>query len=505
MSQLPVAVIGAGPVGLAAAAHLISRGETPVIIEMGASPAANIRKWAHVRMFSPFQYNVDPASVALLEAAGWQMPDPDHLPTGADMLRDYLEPLANLPQIKANLRLNTKVVSIARAGYDKVKTARREDAPFLLHLQCNDGSEDQIYAKAVIDASGTYGNPNPLGGSGVPALGEKALSTNIFYGIPDVLGADHSRYTDKRVLVVGSGHSAFNALLDLAARLDVAQITWVTRRTNLRQLYGGGTNDQLPARGSLGQRLRAVVESGRVQLVNGYSIARLVKTPAGIVASNGTTDLDPVDEIVVATGLRPDLSIEQELRLAIDPALESVAALADVIDPNVHSCGSVPPHGAEQLLQPEKDFFIVGMKSYGRAPNFLMLTGYEQVRSVVAALVGDWESARQVHLVLPETGVCSTDFASEGAASCCTTASVEVVEVAAAASASCCNTASAEAVADAASASGCCTPISAAEQATSGACCAPATDLIQIGNSSGGCGCGSTTSAPIQLLDNVRA
>ena len=42
-------------------------------------------------------------------------------------------------------------------------------------------------------------------------------------------------------------------------------------------------------------------------------------------------------------------------------------------------------------------------------PTFLTLTGYEQVRSIVAALVGDWDAARRVELELPETGVCSTD------------------------------------------------------------------------------------------------
>jgi hypothetical protein len=109
------------------------------------------------------------------------------------------------------------------------------------------------------------------------------------------------------------------------------------------------------------------------------------------------------------------------LRLDLDPAVEAPAALAPLIDPNVHSCGSVPPHGAEQLKHPETYFYTVGMKSYGRAPTFLLLTGYEQVRSVVAAIAGDWESARNVELVLPETGVCSTNTADTNSASCCGT------------------------------------------------------------------------------------
>jgi hypothetical protein len=51
--------------------------------------------------------------------------------------------------------------------------------------------------------------------------------------------------------------------------------------------------------------------------------------------------------------------------------------------------------------------FTRSIKSYGRAPTFLLLTGYEQARSVVAAISGDYKSADQVALVLPESGVCS--------------------------------------------------------------------------------------------------
>jgi hypothetical protein len=139
-----------------------------------------------------------------------------------------------------------------------------------------------------------------------------------------------------------------------------------------------------------------------------------------LVGEDGAT-VGPVDEIVCATGFRPDLGLTRELRLDLDSAVEAPSALAPLIDPNVHSCGSVPPHGAEELKHPESDFYTVGMKSYGRAPTFLLLTGYEQVRSVVAAIAGDWESARDVQLVLPETGVCSTSTPKGEAAACCGT------------------------------------------------------------------------------------
>jgi hypothetical protein len=95
----------------------------------------------------------------------------------------------------------------------------------------------------------------------------------------------------------------------------------------------------------------------------------------------------------------------------VDPILGSTRALAPLIDPNHHSCGTVPAHGEAELTHPEAGYYAVGVKSYGRAPTFLMATGYEQVRSVVAALAGDWEAARDVQLDLPKTGVCSTDLA----------------------------------------------------------------------------------------------
>jgi hypothetical protein len=127
--------------------------------------------------------------------------------------------------------------------------------------------------------------------------------------------------------------------------------------------------------------------------------------------------------VIGATGFRPDLSLLGELRLDLDDRVEAARALAPLIDPNVHSCGSVPPHGVDELTHPDDGVYVVGMKSYGRAPTFLLRTGYEQVRSIAAALAGDWEAARRVELVLPETGVCngppSGEPATGAAASAC--------------------------------------------------------------------------------------
>jgi hypothetical protein len=410
--DLPVAVIGAGPVGLAAAAHLVSRGETPLVLEGGSGVGASVRQWAHVRLFSPWRYLVDPVARGMLEAAGWEMPEEDRTPTGGELVERLLEPLAELPGISGHIRLGAHVEAVTRLGFDKVKSVGREGAPFELVVRDAAGERQRVLARAVIDASGTYTDPNPLGASGLPVEGELENAGRIHYGIPDALGVQRERYGGRKVLVLGSGHSAFNALLDLAHLQEeepTTQVVWAIRRQQEGQMFGGGSNDALPARGSLGLRLRSLVASGKIGLRKGFRASRIRSGEGALVVEGDGMEVGPIDEIVVATGYRPNLGMTRELRLALDPWLEAPAQLAPLIDPNVHSCGTVYPHGAVELAHPEADFYTVGMKSYGRAPTFLLLTGYEQVRSVVCMLSGDERGAREVKLVLPETGVCSTD------------------------------------------------------------------------------------------------
>jgi thioredoxin reductase len=430
-SSLPVVVIGAGPVGLAAAAHVLERRLTPLVFEAGASAGAGIRRWGHVRMFSPWRYNVAAPAAALLELGGWVRPDGDRYPTGRELVEQYLEPLAGTPDLAPHIRFGRRVVAVSRQDHDLMKDAGRDAAPFLVRVAAADGEHD-VLAQAVIDASGTIDTPGPLGASGLPARGERAAADHVFYGIPDLLGAERARYAGKRVLVVGSGHSALNALLDLArlAEDDAAtHITWAIRRPAIGSLLGGSRADQLEERGKLGHRVRALLDAGRLDLVTGFRLEALTRTGDGFVASAGSRRLRAVDEIVAATGFRPDWSILAELRLDLDAAVQSPRALAPLIDPNLHSCGTVRPHGAEELKHPDANLYAIGMKSYGRAPTFLMLTGYEQARSVVAAIAGDWDAARRVELVLPETGVCSTDGEHDGVSSCCAPATAAPVAV----------------------------------------------------------------------------
>lgn len=164
--QLPVAIIGAGPVGLAAAAHLISYGQPFVLFEAGEAVGANIKTWEHIRLFSPWRYNMDKKSVELLKRQGWQEPDLEALPTGRELVDDYLIPLSETVGIKPYLELNAKVLSISKKDRDKMKTAGRDEVPFVLYVE-RDGEVSKVEAQAVIDATGTWGNPNPANSDGV--------------------------------------------------------------------------------------------------------------------------------------------------------------------------------------------------------------------------------------------------------------------------------------------------------------------------------------------------
>ena len=415
-TTLPVAVIGAGPIGLAAAAHLIQRGEVPIVFEAGDKIAANIRTWGHVHLFSPWRWCVDQVSVALLEEQGWQMPDPDTLPTGNQLIDDYLLPLAQTPALRSQIHLNTRVIAVSRRRIDKMKDNGREDAPFVVQVEM-DGQTERFLVRAVIDASGTWATPNPIGADGLAAPGEGGNVDKIAYGIPDVLGKDRARYAGKEVAVVGGGHSAINAILeliDLQATAPTTKVKWILRKANVAATYGGLDNDELPGRGLLGMRIKELVDAKAIDVVTPFFTTRLERDGEQLKLVGDMPDGERtivVDEIIGSTGARPDLDFLREVRLDLDAGVEAPSAIAPLIDPNIHSCGSVRPHGEKELRQPEKNFYMVGMKSYGRAPTFLLATGYEQVRSVVAALVGDWEAADDVRLALPETGVCGVPAA----------------------------------------------------------------------------------------------
>ncbi|MEU4353046.1 FAD-dependent oxidoreductase [Streptomyces virginiae] len=411
-TDLPVVVIGAGPAGLAAAAHLHERGLDFLVLEAGSRAGTATREWSHVRLFSTWGEVVDPAAEKLLAPTGWTKPDPATYPTGGDWAALYLQPLADT--FGDRVRYRARVTGVSRAGRDRIVDADREAQPFVVHVESGDGREERLFARAVLDASGTWSTPSPAGASGLAALGEKAAADRITHRVPDLTDpAVRARYAGRRTAVIGSGASAFTALAylaDLAKTDDGAgtHAAWILRRGISGSTFGGGEADELPARGALGLAAKAAVDGGYADAVTGFRTDAFERDGDGrlvLVGEDGRR-LDAVDEVIVLTGFRPDLSFLDELRLGLDERLQAPLALAPLIDPNQHSCGTVYPHGQAELSHPEKDVYLVGMKSYGRAPTFLAMTGYEQVRSIAAHLAGDHEAAERVELTLPETGVC---------------------------------------------------------------------------------------------------
>ncbi|GAA4118249.1 NAD(P)-binding domain-containing protein [Knoellia locipacati] len=431
-----VVVIGAGPVGLAAAAHLVERGLDVTVLEQGERAAAAVRQWGHVRLFSQWSELVDPAARRLLLASGWTAPAPDAYPTGHEWAEAYLEPLA--AALGERVRYGSTVTGVARRGRDRVVDAGRAAQPFAVHVDTG-GRHERLTAVAVIDASGTFGSPGPLGGDGYPADGERAASTRVAHRIPDAADPlDAARYGGRMTAVVGAGHSALTALVALstiAERVPGTEVVWVLRRGGVGSAFGGGDADELPARGALGRRARRAVADGHIRVVTGFRTAsvEIVEGTVTLRSEDGAV-VEGLDEVVGLTGFRPDHSFLSELRLDLDVRLEAPVRLAPLIDPNVHSCGTVYPHGAAELAhEGEPGVYLVGMKSYGRAPTFLAMTGYEQVRSVVASIAGDHEAAAKVELVLPETGVCGGaglfDAADDSAGGCCTPATPQLIQL----------------------------------------------------------------------------
>ncbi|WP_052345725.1 NAD(P)-binding domain-containing protein [Paucisalibacillus sp. EB02] len=411
MNHLPTVIIGAGPIGLAAAAHLYERNEDFLVVEKGGRVGSNLLEWGHIQLFSPWEYNINSAAKKLLHTTDWREPAADELPTGKEIVEEYLEPLSSLPQFSGKILLLTEVIAITRINKDKMKSSFREESPFVIYAKTN-GKTKKLEAKAIIDASGTWNNPNPPFADGV--WRDEDLKKRVITTIPNIK-AEEEKYKNKHIAVIGSGHSALNTLIDLShvkEQYPKTKISWVVRKERAQEAFGGEESDTLAARGALGTKTHNIVDNGVVHLFSNFYVEAIEQGDEGYnILSTEGIEVHGVDEIIVNTGARPNFSFLTELRLEVDSAVESTPKLAPLIDPNLHSCGTVRPHGEEELRHPEHNFYIAGVKSYGRAPTFLMTTGYEQVRSIVAYISGDLEAAKKVELELPETGVCKVNLA----------------------------------------------------------------------------------------------
>ena len=228
-------------------------------------------------LFSPWEYNIDRAAARLLEQTGWNSPEPQQYPTGAELVERYLQPLATKTVLASHIRTSSRVTDISRVGFDKLKSKGREAAPFEIRYQNGLGPKS-IRADAIIDASGTWHAPNPAGANGLQAIGEAREAERIAYGMPDVLGKDRARYAGKTVAVLGAGHSAIGTLSDLAQLAKQSPQTrpvWLLRGNDPAKAFGGGANDKLAARGELGTAFAALVGAGRITVESDFRVSHL--------------------------------------------------------------------------------------------------------------------------------------------------------------------------------------------------------------------------------------
>ncbi|MGH3875136.1 MAG: FAD-dependent oxidoreductase [Pseudonocardiaceae bacterium] len=394
-----VAILGAGPIGLNAALACLDNGWPCTVYESAASVAANVTAWRHIRLFTPWSMNVSPRMRAHLQAAGVALPGPaDHCPTGAELAEQLLRPLAELPELAAVIRSHSRVLAVARQGllkHEEIGSAHRGSQPFRLLLAGPDGVERVAHADLVLDCTGSYHRANHLGDGGIPAPGELQMADRIIRRIPDLRGAA-DEWAGRRVLLVGAGKSAQTVARDLAALVaeqPATTVVWAVRAVDPG--WGEVPGDPLAQRQELvtvAQRLQSGAVPG-VHLRTGVVVDALRAADGAVVvtlrSSNGDVEEIAVDRIIGLTGFLGDTSLYQQLQVhecyATAAPMNLSAALLGAAGDGPADCLAQASHGLDALRVPEPNFFVLGMKSYGRNSTFLLRAGYEQVDEVARA------------------------------------------------------------------------------------------------------------------------
>ncbi len=390
-----VAILGAGPTGLEAALAAVDSGRSFTVYETSSEVAGNVRAWGHVRLFTPWDLNVSPRMAAHLSAAGVDVPTGDECPTGAELVERLLGPLAALPEVAPHLRLGARVVGVGRHGllkHEEIATAARAVRPFRLLVQ-TDGGEEVASARVVLDCSGTYANPNTLGDGGIPAPGERTLDAEIVRTLPD-FDAEPDRWCGSRVLLVGTGASAQTAarsLAALAAGDRSTEVVWAVR--DPAPTWGAVDDDPLPARASLAAEAARLASGAQAEVTvrTGVAVEGLAREDGRIRVTlrsdAGDRDDVAVDRVLALTGYVGDHGLYRQLQVhecyATAAPIELSAALLGAAGGD---CLDQVSHGPDVLRNPEPNFFILGMKSYGRVNQFLLRIGWDQVSDVFSLL-----------------------------------------------------------------------------------------------------------------------
>ncbi|MEX0935594.1 MAG: NAD-binding protein [Gemmatimonadota bacterium] len=395
--RLRVAVLGAGPIGLEAALAANESGYGVTIYEAGSRPAAHVRDWGHVRLFSPWRMNVSQRMRRALADLDLVLDvDEESSPTGRELVDRVLDPLWRRSPVAEHLRLDTRVVAVGREGvlkHEEIAAPERARRPFRILLRSPGGREWVEHADVVLDCTGKYGNPNTLGDAGIPAPGETSVEDRIGRRIPD-FRADAEPWKGRTVLLVGSGHSAQTAARDLAeigeARVGT-KVIWALRRDEPD--LGAVEDDPLPGRRELstvaGELLRG--SSRTIEARTGVVVDSLRRDNGSVGVSlrrdDGTREEVEVDRILALTGGVGDHTLYRQLQVHECYATSGPMKLsAALLGADGGDCLTEESHGVETLKSPEPNFFLLGDKSYGRNNTFLLRIGWQQVDEVFEEL-----------------------------------------------------------------------------------------------------------------------
>jgi hypothetical protein len=399
----PVAVLGAGPIGLEVALAARDAGLGVRTYEASPRPAGHVRQWGHVRLFTPWSMNVSPRMARGLAELGRDVgsDDPQASPTGHELADRVLDPLWSLDGIGDGLSTGVRVVAVGRDGtlkHEAIGGGERHRRPFRILLRDDQGREWVERAQRVFDCTGTWGNPNPLGDGGIPAPGEGSLAHRISRRIPN-LEREASEWAGRRILLAGAGHSAQTAVRELARLAEEegkTQVHWVLRDASPD--WGAVEDDPLPLRRELTTAAGELASgaSPAVTAWRGCVVERLENGGSGVRVQlrgdEGTGREVEVDRVLSLTGGVGDHMLHRQLQVhecyaTCGPMKLSAALLGAAGDAGGTDCLEQESHGAETLKNPEPNFFILGDKSYGRNSTFLMRVGWAQVDEVFGALV----------------------------------------------------------------------------------------------------------------------
>jgi hypothetical protein len=349
-----LAVIGAGPLGLEAALAGLDHGFDVHVFEqgeVGSHPLA----WGHVRMFTPWRMNLGAHSRAHLEAAGWQAPDPEALPTGLELCERYLQPLARLPELAGRVHAFSQVVQVSRHGLLRNEggdEGQRAARPFRLLVRDQGGRESLLHAFTLVDASGVYAHPSWAGTGGIPARSELYLRPQMAYHVEDVCGLDRERYAGRQTALIGEGSFAAMTLRELERLADGAPgtaVIWITRAAAVA-LFPAEEHDPLPARRELRTRARALAAGAHAAIthvggaeVEGFEFNSATQRYRVALTLGEETRTVEADRVIVNAGFGPD---------------------------------ELP---CRELCDNEPGFVALGHRAHGREPDFLLETGYRRV------------------------------------------------------------------------------------------------------------------------------